>query len=159
MQVSETRRRYTASDPIRMLAIGNSNLNALIRAEKKMRQEGRFPESIRMQFMQLRSERYNPNFPPDNELLIKPALRDDLKTYLQGTDIVVSCLGGNNHAVFGLVNHPNPYDFILDGGGPLIEGREIVPASVVRAAMRDHLKRPFDFISAVRALIGKPIIH
>ena len=159
MQVGEANLTQALSGPVRVLAMGHSNLGALIRAGNKLRNEGRFPSSLKIDFMQLRDDRYNPHFPPGNTILIKPALRDDLQAKLEQTDIVVSCMGSNHHAAFGLVNHPRPYDFVLDPSEPLIEGREIVPASVVRTAMRDHLKGAFNFISAVRALIDKPIIH
>ena len=49
-------------------------------------------------------------------------------------DMVVSAVGGNHYNAFGLVQHPEPFDFHLPSRPDLapLEGREIVPFQTLR---------------------------
>lgn len=66
------------------------------------------------------------------------AVGEDLITKLKWCDAVVSCVGGNAHNIFGLVNHPRPFDFVLreKAALPLHVGAEVVPERLVEAGLR-----------------------
>jgi len=51
---------------------------------------------------------------------------------LDSDDVVFSMIGGNQHAVFGTIQHPQPFDFFdLGAVGPAEKGREIIPYRVL----------------------------
>jgi hypothetical protein len=62
---------------------------------------------------------------------------------LRPEDVLVSVIGGNQHAVFSTIQHPQPFDFELpDGAGRLAAGgAELIPFRTLypyfRAALRD----------------------
>src|SRR2546430_12243633 len=64
------------------------------------------------------------------------AIRDEIKKS-EGCDLIFSCIGGNDHNVFGLVEHPQPFDFVLEERPelPLCLGRECIPTQIVSAAL------------------------
>lgn len=143
----------------RILAIGQSHLAAIFHGEQGMREENRLPDALAMNFIQLRNPRYDPFFPRGNKSELNPALQSDLEANLKDTDLVVSCLGGNAHSIFGLVNHPRPYDFVLNVGDSIAEGREIVSRDLIRSALREQMRSPLRLFSALRALIDQPMVH
>lgn len=54
------------------------------------------------------------------------------KTMLED-DIVVSMIGGNQHQILGLVQHPRPFDFFMPGSDlPVDQSCEIIPYHAVR---------------------------
>ncbi|MEO6359673.1 MAG: hypothetical protein ABIO43_03740 [Sphingomicrobium sp.] len=48
---------------------------------------------------------------------------------LSSNDVMVSVIGGNQHAVFSTIQHPQPFDFLLPGDDPaeLMEGQAVLP--------------------------------
>ena len=74
---------------------------------------------------------------------------------------VVSCIGGNDHAVFGLLNHPRPFDFVLAGAPdlPLAAGAEILPARLVRATLRARMGVSVQLLTALRHRVPGALIH
>lgn len=84
-----------------------------------------------------------------------------LAAQLRPTDIVVSMIGGNTHAVFGTIQHPQPFDFY-----PLVEGTspsakvEIIPRRAIEetfaAAFR---KRDGGMLKVLRRETAACVVH
>lgn len=63
---------------------------------------------------------------------------------LKQTDVLVSVLGGNQHAVFSTIQHPQPFDFMLPDANqqePAAEGASLIPYNALypyfKVALRD----------------------
>ena len=56
-------------------------------------------------------------------------------------DVLVSVIGGNQHAVFSTIQHPQPFDFITPEGGPPAKGAEMVPFRALYDYFRDSLRK------------------
>ncbi len=74
---------------------------------------------------------------------------------------VISCIGGNDHTVFGLLNHPRPFDFTLasEPDLPLSPDAEILPARLVRATLRARMGISVQLLTALRARVPGALIH
>jgi hypothetical protein len=58
-------------------------------------------------------------------------------------DGIVSCFGGNEHSIFSLIEHPVPFDVLVDAsdrGTASATPRQIVPVDVVRRELRDRVR-------------------
>ena len=69
-----------------------------------------------------------------------------------GSDVIFLCLAGNAHHIFSLVNHPIPFDFVLEDEPnlPLHPDYEIVPSQLVIEALINQGGYP-NSIRALRA--------
>lgn len=69
-----------------------------------------------------------------------------------GPTLFLSSFGGNTHNVFGLINHPEPFDFILpsDPGLPLQSDATLVPYDVLKDAIMPFALASLTEISALR---------
>ncbi len=74
---------------------------------------------------------------------------------------VVSCIAGNDHTVFGLLNHPRPFDFVLasEPDLPLSAGAEILPARLVHSTLRARMGSALQLLTALRARVSGTLIH
>jgi hypothetical protein len=140
---------------VRVLAIGQSNLAALTRAAQMMLQEKRLPSGFAIKFIQILEKRYKPSLVSG---VLNHAIADEVRAQLVDADVVVSCLGGNAHSMFGLLNHPQPYDFVVDAD-PLPRDRALVPAGLVRGALKESMDQGLKLFSDLRMLIDKPMVH
>jgi hypothetical protein len=142
-----------------ILAIGQSNLACVSQAAELLQTESRLPSSLRMSFLQLLQQGYRPHLLTGSEQGLNAALRQDLEAAVRKVDVVISCLGGNAHSIFGLLNHPRPYDFVFVPGDTTIDGLEVIPRNLVRNALREHMRSSLTLFSLLRAAIDKPIVH
>jgi hypothetical protein len=144
----------------RVLVVGQSNMAAAAAAARSMAEKGTMPPILSMAFMQLLEPQYRPYFVGSNP---NPRLVQDLDAKLKDADVVLSCLGGNAHSVFGLVNHKAPYDFVLDSEPtrPLTPGRELVPCEIVRSALTAFMQTSnnFSLLDMVRSRTTAPMFH
>ena len=123
-----------------------------------MTESGTVPPPLSFSFIQMRRRKYNPYFPPESDGALNPNIVSELKTQVPRADAAVSCMGGNAHSVFGLLNHPEPYDFVADGL-PLVQGRQVVPRSVVKASLKEQMEDGLKVFAALRSFIDKPMFH
>jgi hypothetical protein len=67
---------------------------------------------------------------------------------------LVSMVGGNQYNVLGMLVHPEPFDFLLDGDDPatLTPGARVIPASQIEAAF-DH------FLSGTLSKQNQELLH
>lgn len=81
---------------------------------------------------------------------------------LEPGDIVVSAIGGNQHAVFSTIQHPKPFDFQLNSNDPLEDNGEIqlIPARALHAHFKAGLTgRDGKTLQAFRASTTAKVIH
>jgi hypothetical protein len=112
-----------------------------------------------MRFLQILHQQYRPHLSARGEGGLNTVLRQDLAAEVRNVDLVVSCLGGNAHSVFGLLNHPQRYDFVLDAGDIPTDGLEVIPRNLVRKALQEQMRSSLTLFSVLRAAIDKPIVH
>lgn len=66
----------------------------------------------------------------------------ELKASLRNVKYCFSLFGGNAHNIMGLVNHPEPFDFLMshEDGNELIKGARIIPLKYHRKS-NDEARR------------------
>ncbi|XWN32191.1 MAG: hypothetical protein ROR55_03485 [Devosia sp.] len=72
---------------------------------------------------------------------------------------VISMIGGNFHNLFGLLEHPEPFDFADPTLPELDTSRRIVPRSEMRALFKLQLEDHLNRIAALRQYYGVPMAH
>ncbi len=148
--------------PRAVAVVGHSHLVALQRAADEHP-----PLAVNLTFLQLRDDRYRPEFErrsrrPDSPARLNRRLLRDITRVLGRNGVLVSCIGGNSYNILGLLNHPRPFDFVLPSQ-PRLEiaaEHELIPACLVREILRERLDaHNFTILRALRAAIGRPMYH
>lgn len=80
---------------------------------------------------------------------------------LAPTDIVLSMIGGNQHAVFSTIQHPQKFDFLAPGARPgSEEGAEIIPYRVLASFFERGIRnRDGKSLEALRHATEARVIH
>ena len=88
-------------------------------------------------------------------------LRALLANELPAAGAVISMVGGNAHNLFGLVNHPQPFDFVLDERPdlPLAEGHHLIPSALVERILQRAAQADLDVLAGVRREVRAPMFH
>ena len=76
--------------------------------------------------------------------------------------LIVSAIGGNQHQVLGLVQHPTAFDFVEPGGPHLLDSQPSVqiPYRTMWAVFEGKLRgRDGQRLTTLRAAAGRPIYH
>jgi len=138
-----------------ILAVGQSHLSAIQRAAKTHREA--WPDEPRTRVIHTLAEPYAPDgeeFGP----LARTAILDQIARHQPR---LVSMLGGNVHNAIALIRPARPYDFILHGGEegpPLDPEAELIPESLVRAALEERLQKDFWRLRTLHEIAG-PFLH
>ena len=68
-------------------------------------------------------------------------------------NVFVSALGGNEHSVFSMIQHPVPYDFVLPTHPEMeiVEGVPIIPFSVIEAKLYNSLLQTILALRIIKA--------
>lgn len=145
---------FAQSHNLKILIIGHSHIVAL---ESAYRAD---PTAFDARFLPLRRVAFTPNLEARED---EQVYNDATRTIIKSTraDLIVSCVGLNDHVVFSLINHPIPFDFVLPEM-PDLEidaAAEMLPFGVVRAALLRQMRRTLRGLRALRDLTPKPIIH
>jgi hypothetical protein len=77
-------------------------------------------------------------------------------------DVLVTVVGGNQHAVFSTIQHPQPFDFLAPGDEPdgLAEDAEIIPFRALYEYFASGIRSgDADFIKALRTATAAKVIH
>jgi len=92
--------------------------------------------------------------------LLRP-LREDLAARVANGRVVISAIGGSAHFVLGMVEHVQPFDFVLssDPDLPLDETRQLLPLDAVRETIKDLAMPLLRGLSVVAGLANGPLIH
>lgn len=77
----------------------------------------------------------------------------------QRTDVVIASVWGNQHFTLGIVNHAEPFDFILPSNPDLrrVPGSRIVPYEVVRSLAQQRFELELGLIPLVQGFTDLPI--
>lgn len=80
---------------------------------------------------------------------------------LRPDDLLVSVIGGNQHAVFSTIQHPQPFDFFLPGDTAPADSRgELVPFRSLYEYFRSSLRRgDGEMIAALRRSTKARVVH
>jgi hypothetical protein len=76
-------------------------------------------------------------------------------------DVVLSMIGGNQHAVYSTIQHPRPFDFLEPGGGPTVaEGVELIPYRALSEFFRTGIsKGDWKSLEALRNATPARVVH
>ena len=125
------------------VVVGHSHLKALQVAAS----EG---HAAQADFLQLRDEPYASMLRktrPKDGVLPTPLAK---RIFSPKNDAVVLYVQGNAHNLFGLVNHPQPFDFLMPGtNAPDIPGRPIAPYALVRAGIEEAMGRQLKLLNVL----------
>jgi hypothetical protein len=150
----ETSPRPDPTAPI--LAVGASHLVALEEASR--RRNGGAP---RVAFAQLRAARYRGALErsADGTPSLGWRLAEDVTE--PARELIVSLVGGNKHNIFGLLNHPRPFDFILpdEPDLPFTTGAESVPFDLVAESLARRAANDLDLLRTIRKATKAAVIH
>jgi hypothetical protein len=149
------------TEPTSVLIAGHSHLAALrhvYRALSRAQGDKTLPFTVEFLFLRDR-KRDDLKKKQGPTALPLDAIRDAVTR--SAAKYVVSCVGGNAHTSLGLINHPQPFDFVLpeEPDLPLIPGAEILPSEAVRAALRSKMQKPDAALAELRAATSRPMIH
>jgi hypothetical protein len=80
---------------------------------------------------------------------------------LTENDVVLSMIGGNQHAVFSTIQHPQRFDFLEPGGKPVVqEGAELIPYRVLTSFFEKGIRnRDGKSLEALRHGTSARLIH
>lgn len=153
----------TGTDLPAVLAVGHSHLVSVSDAWREAAKTA--SPDFRMAFLQLLAREYQPLLSPrGNEVTLNPRIAGKLEELLRqhAPDWIASFVLGNEHSVFGLVNHPRPFDFALPSRPDLTVApdAEVVPYDMMRAMLGDWVKRfMVPILSGLRKVSGLPVKH
>lgn len=139
--------------PVRIFVMGHSHMSALEAAHKR-RVPG--PEVPEMCFVRLNDTQFAP---PITDGALSPALLGELR--VAAAEVHVSALGGNDHSIIGMLNHPQRFDFVLPEAPelPLEEACEILPAGLLRGELVRRVAPHLAVLAAYRAAVSGQLIH
>lgn len=127
-----------------ILIIGNSHTNAMAAAAAQ-RKDARF------QVVNLASF-----FDPVNKK--NKNLRPEIRDYFDPDHIFCS-FGGSEHNVFGLLEAPIKFDFMLPHSAELLDDREVVSYGLIWATLAEAMKRHLAQILELREIFGRSVTH
>lgn len=152
--------------PLRLLCLGQSHFgcvrDAAADAQDELAQAG-----VALTTLVMNQPHFEPHFNSAEDSggpdALHPALQAEVLRLNAEADAVYVSVGGTAHCVLGLLEHPRPFDFVLEGDPavPLLPGREPLPGGVVRAALTHtslfrHQRALRRFLPA---LLMRPIAH
>jgi hypothetical protein len=141
------------NDPI-VVILGDSHINAPRLAAKYRKGRG---ENCSFEFLRLLRKRGEIE---RGEVPLRKAI--NLVTNLRASDLVISMVGGNQHAVYSTVQHDIPFDFHLPDGVPTEpDDKEIIPFRMINEVFRKGIHEGHDgtVISSVRNATHARLIH
>jgi len=148
----QKRRPSTAGRP-NIVLFGDSHSYAVQRAIEKRKGKG-FP--VPLTVYRLLKEK---NGGTIGNLSFEAFLR--LVADLSPDDVVLSMIGGNQHAVFSTIPHPQPFDFYtVDGDSPASADVEIIPYRALSDAFATGLgKGDGKALEALRKATSARVVH
>lgn len=137
----------------RILLFGDSHSNAVQRAVEKRSGKG---ESAPLCVYRLLKEK-------NGRSLGDTSFEDfvQIAGQLTADDVVISMIGGNQHAVFSTVQHPQPFDFFAPGEpDPAGNSPQLVPFRALEEAFESGLRRgDGKSIDALRKATIARVVH
>lgn len=137
----------------RILLFGDSHSHAVQRALEKRKGKS---EPIPISAYRLLKEKNGQRL---GDMTFEDFLEKTRK--LDSDDIVLSMIGGNQHAVFSTIQHPLPFDFFFPGDGSAASRKiEIVPYRALEDAFANGLRRgDGTSLEALRNATSARVVH
>lgn len=140
------------ADDRRILLFGDSHSHAVQRAIEKRRGKGQRTSVL---VHRLAKEK-NGNHIGDTSLEQFLAMVSDL----DAEEVVVSMIGGNQHSVFSLIQHPVPFDFFTPDGRVADQSLQVVPYRAFEAVFTKGLtKGDGKSLQALRNATSARVVH
>jgi hypothetical protein len=136
-----------------VLLFGDSHIHAIQRAIEKRHGKGQSAAITAYRLLKEKNGRHIGDISFEHFL--------NLIGKLETKDVVLSMIGGNQHAVFSTIQHPQPFDF-LEPGRPRFLGStvEIIPYRAVEAAFATGVRKgDGKSLEAIRAATDARIVH
>jgi hypothetical protein len=152
---------------MKIIGIGHSHISA-IKWAANARAEEFSRNGIKFEIISIVEERYRGFWVQNlktgvDGFSFHKNIEADLGRMLTRADLVFSCFGGNAHNIFGLVQHPKPFDFVLRENPelPIAKDVEILPSFLVESAIKQQGGFPESAwgLKAIRSIYLGPIIH
>jgi hypothetical protein len=117
-------KRRTGRDNLanpRLVLFGDSHVHAIQEAIRHREAKGRTTAIEARRLLKVKNDKSIGNTTFEEFLEIARSLGPD--------DIVLSVIGGNQHAVFSTIKHPDAFDFLMpeEEGVPVAEGATVIP--------------------------------
>ena len=142
-----------------LLFVGHSHIIAIEDAWQARQKAGSAP--WRASFLQLRLPDFRPDLTQaqDSPAFWSAAARAVMDA--AAPDHVLSCIAGDMPAGMALVEHPQPFDFILDSAPelPVDESRQILPCALIEALMRMKMRAGMQTMRALKQAFKVPMSH
>ena len=122
----------------RIVVFGDSHIHAIQQAHRRRASEGR---DLPLQAMRLTRIK---NSKPIGDKSFDEIL--EIANELGPEDVVVSAAGGNQHAIFSTIQHPEPFDFVMPGEAAvdLTGAATIVPYRTIYEAFAEPIRKGFE---------------
>jgi hypothetical protein len=156
MRLAIAGRRRQERNPLKkptILLFGDSHSYAIKRAVEKREGKGRpVPLAVHRLAKLKNGKRQGDTTFEDFLELIGP---------LGPEDVVLSAIGGNQHAVFSTIQHPSPFDFIEPGGQVELDGSaELIPYRVLSQVFEKGIRNgDGKSLEALRKATSARVVH
>lgn len=145
-----------------LLVVGHSHIYALMKACDGPARDW-MRDKFRCTFVELLAPDYQPTRVKgeDGQKRLNPVLSEALNN-LQPHDALISCVGGNNHNIFGLLDPAIAYDFVLpeEPDLPMRKGGMVLPGKIIRARLKSNMSDVLNELALVRrSRADLPAIH
>lgn len=128
---------------VRLVFLGDSHAHAVIRASRVLRQDsGVVAVDVRLV--------------ADPTVKSKEILPDLASRYK--ADAVFCCVGGMEYNLLGLVESPEPFDFLYGSESWILPGRKLVPQGLIRAALIARMRSAKGRTEKIRSQFDCPFI-
>lgn len=145
----------------KVFAFGNSHLSCM---EAAYASQGS-PEGVPFHFLNLNAHKDALASAAERNQGLSKYVVEYVQRTLSESDpdemLWVSRLGGNEHNVLGLMEHPRSFDIVLPDHADLllVEGAELVPYDFVRKTLGKRVRGSLFHIGRIVAETGVPVVH
>jgi hypothetical protein len=138
--------------PSRILLFGDSHSHAIQRANEKRKGKGLPTPVSARRLLKVKNGRKLGDTSFEDFL--------DAVHKLSADDVVLSVIGGNQHSVFSMIQHPQPFDFFSPDGAETNTALEIIPYRALEDAFAQGLRRgDGQSIQALRDATSARVVH
>ncbi|GAB5469879.1 MAG: hypothetical protein Kilf2KO_29090 [Rhodospirillales bacterium] len=129
----------------RILVIGGSHTAAVYRGMT-------YEQKQRVNVVNLRR--------PDMQRFMEGGAPTPVLAKIYKPPMILSMVGGNVHHAYGLVEHPEPFDFATPEDSSIADpDRKVISYAIMSAMMAESLASHFRMLTGLRELFDCPIIH
>ena len=122
----------------RIVVFGDSHIHAIQQAQRRRASEGRELPLEAMRLTRIKNSK------PIGDKSFDEIL--EIANDLGPQDVVVSAAGGNQHAIFSTIQHPEPFDFVMPGDTEidLTNSATLVPYRTIYESFAEPIRKGFE---------------